>query len=300
MKKLFILILLIASFIAAHAEVNAHAGTKGFKFLQIPVNPVSMSLAGRGVYSISNPASFVLQPSIATINSHQDLSVSHTLWLEDTNFTNIAYSNSDRVKHFGLILRSLDYGDVENRDDTGTLLGYYNPLDMNMMANIGFRLNPSNYFGINAGILYEKLNTASSYGFSTDLGYTYLPPITGTQISLAIRNLGYTAKMNEERIDLPISYEADFSKEIQFETNRLCMGMTAIQANDEDFKGSLSAEFTFQNILSLRTGYKFNYAAEDITAGFGVKIKQFSVDYGWAAFNSELNDIHSLGITYSF
>ncbi|PKN79499.1 MAG: hypothetical protein CVU48_05190 [Candidatus Cloacimonetes bacterium HGW-Cloacimonetes-1] len=300
MKKLFIIIILVVCIAAVHAEVNSNSGTKGFKFLQIPVNPVSMSLAGRGVSSLSNPASCVLQPSIATINSHQDLSVSHTLWLEETSFTNIAYSNSDRVKHFGLILRSLDYGDVENRDDTGALLGYYNPLDMNLMANFGFRLNPSSYLGINAGLLYEKLNTASSYGFSTDLGYTYLPPITGTMISLAVRNLGYTAKMNEERIDLPISFEADISKDIQFEANRLSMGLSAIQATDEDFKGSLSAEFVFQNILSLRTGYKFNYTAEDITAGFGVKIKQFSVDYGWAAFNSELNDIHSFGITYSF
>lgn len=299
MKRLITTLIVLTISLAAFCEVHDNAGQYGFKFLQNPVNPVSLSLGGRGSIA-SNPASFVIQPASQTWYSHQTVSASHTLWFADTRFTNLSYSTSDRKSHFGLLLRTLDYGDLENRDDAGNLIGYYNPVDMNMMVNYSVRTSPSSYAGLNLGVLYERLNTASAYGVNADLGFTYLPPIADTRMQFALRNLGYTSKMNAERIDLPITFETELVKGFDFDGTRLDLGAVAIKASDEDIKGAVFTQLQIYEIFSIRAGYKLNYAAEDLTAGIGIRVKGFDIDYGWASYSSQIDDVHSFGISYNF
>jgi len=282
------------------AEINENAGEYGFKFLQIPVNPVSIALGSRGSGSQQNPAVFINQPALAAVHAHRNLSVSHSIWLEETGYSNVMYSYSDRRKHFGAFLRNLDYGEVENRDDSGTLIGEYSPVDMNMMINFAMRMTPSTYLGMNAGVVYQKLNTASAYGLSTDLGFTYLPPLMDSQLSFSLRNLGVSSKMNIERIDFPVSAEVELSKSFAFDTNSIMVGACMIKAIDEDIKSSLYGELELSDMLYLRSGYKLNYDAEDFSAGLGIRYRNVAIDYGWASFTEQLNDVHSFGITYNF
>lgn len=299
MKKLFLILVTLAICMAATAQVHSNAGSYGFKFLQNPVSPASLAMAGRGS-TINNPSAFVHQPASQAFYRHATVSASHTLWFADTNFTNLSYSNADRVKHFGIILRNLDYGDVESRDESGNLIGNYNPIDMNLMANYSMRLRPDLYAGINAGVLYERLNTASAYGLNTDLGIQYFPPIVDSRINMALRNLGFTSKVNSERIDLPITMELELIKGFKWDDTHLDLGAFGIKAADEDVKAALFTELTVYDIFCIRAAYKLNYAAEDLSAGFGIKISGWSVDYGWAAFSSQLDDVHSLGVSYNF
>jgi hypothetical protein len=52
--------------------------------------------------------------------------------------------------------------------------------------------------------------------------------------------------------------------------------------------------------VSLRGGYKFNFDAEGLTAGLGIAISRFVIDYGFAAFEEGLEDVHSFGLSYNF
>ncbi len=40
-------------------------------------------------------------------------------------------------------MRNLDYGEIENRDDMGFLIGNYHPLDIDVTANYAHRVTPS-------------------------------------------------------------------------------------------------------------------------------------------------------------
>lgn len=300
MKKIILSLALLSLGLLFAIDVHENAGSYGFKFLQNPTNPVSMALAGRGSNSLSNPSGFVNQPATQVHYAHSVLSASRAHWFAETYFTNVSYSHADRSKHFGLILRSMDYGDLEKRDESGELIGSYSPIDLNLMANYALRLNPSSYFGINAGLIYEKLNTASSYGVNGDLGYTWLPPLKDSRISISLRNMGISSKMNKERIDLPLTLEAELSKDIRLGENCLSLGTFAIKAADEDTKGGVYSEFTLYDIISLRAGYKFNYAAEDLSAGVGINVKGIGVDYAWASYQNQLDDVHYFGISYKF
>lgn len=282
------------------AQIQDNAGEYGFKFLHIPVSPASLALAGRAGDAISNPAAFALQPAINTVERQRSLGVSHSKWLADTDFTNVCYSYSTRRTHFGMLLRHLSYGEIEKRDEAGNIIGSYNPLDMGLMLNYSLRLSPSQYIGVNGGFVYEKLASASSVGVSGDLGYTWLPPLQDTKVSLAVRNLGVSSKMNEEAIDLPIIAELDLNRGISFDNYRVVVGGSLSKALDEPFKGTLHAEMNLWDSLILRAGYRINYSGEAFSAGLGFRVQRFGVDYGWADSVGDLNSIHALGLSYHF
>lgn len=296
---LIILLALVAS-TALTAGIHPNAGQYGYQFLDVSSNPVSLGLAGRGIGSGSDLTAFLRQPAASALSNHRALGANHMFWLEDTACNNIFYSYSDRKSHFGMALRNLDYGDLEIRDDNGYLIGTYSPLNIDLLGNYAFRVSPSLYAGINAGIAYEKLNTDSSYGLHTDIGITWLSPIKDTQFNLAVRNLGISSAMNEERTPFPISVEMDLSKEFELGEHSLEVELSGIKAIDENWKGAVSAEFRLFGLAMLRAGYKINHDAEDLTAGLGLRWKQVGIDYGWASFSNQLSDVHSLGISYHF
>ncbi len=300
-KITLILALLILGSGLCYADYIAdNAGEYGYKFLNIPVNPVSLALAGRTGNPAMNPAAFVLQPALSTLERGRAIGVSHNKWIGDTDFTNLYYSYSDRNTAFGLILGNLNYGDIDKYDEYGNVLGTYSPRDMNLAVNFGRRLSPSNYVGMNLGVMYEELSTASGIGVHADLGYTWLPPFLNTALSVSVRNLGLSSKMNDSTVKLAPAFELDLSKGYRMEQTDVRLAVSATRSIDEQLKGTFSTEIGLFDMLYLRMGYKVNYSDQDMSAGLGIKYDRFSVDYGWAPFNNHLGDVHTLGLSYNF
>ncbi|OQB06897.1 MAG: hypothetical protein BWY18_00628 [Candidatus Cloacimonetes bacterium ADurb.Bin211] len=302
MRKTALILSIVMLFsVFLNADIHHNAGKYGYQFLDISTNPISLSLAGRGISSSSQLSSFLRQPASSTIEAHRSIGASHIIWLADTSCDNLYYSWSNRKSHFGLAFRSLNYGELEIRDDNGMLIGHYSPLDIDLLGNYAMRLAPSLYAGVNVGIAYEKLDTDSSLGLHSDLGVAWLPPIAGTQCDLTIRNLGISSEMDEESTLFAPSLEMDLSKKINYQNTDITFELSGMKAVDENWKAAISSEIAlFQRLLALRVGYKINYDAENLTAGLGLNWKNLSVDYGWASFSDHLNNVHSFGISYHF
>lgn len=299
-RYIYLIVIMLVTLGALHAGIHDNAGSYGYKFLNIPTNPVALALGSRGIHVNADYAAFINQPAIGSVESHRTLGVAHTAWLDDTRYNTLFYSLSDRKSHFGIAMRNLDYGELEARDDTGVLIGYYSPLDMSLMGNYAYRLGPATYFGVNLGVMYQKLNTDSSYGVHADAGVTILPPIKDSRLSMSLRNMGTSSAMNDIRTPMPTSIEIDFSKVYRFDESALTIETSAVKVLDADWKGVVSAEMDILGKAQLRGAYKINHDAESISAGIGIRIKSISIDYGWAAFTNQLNDIHSFGIGYRF
>lgn len=283
------------------AGIPDNAGQYGYQFLDVSTNPVALALAGRGIHSPNAAASFIHQPASGALNAHRSMGASYTAWLADINYNNLYYSYSTRKQHFGLAMRVMDYGSLENRDDAGAIIGTYSPLDLDLMANYAVRIVPSLYVGANAGVVYEKLNSDSSLGVHTDLGLTWLPPLKNTSLSASARNLGLSTAMNEVKTKFSPSFELDMGHNFRFNRYDIMLEAGGFKAVNENWKASVSAEFGFYDQLALlRLGYKINHDAEDLSAGFGLRWKNIGVDYGWAMFSDRLSDVHSVGLSYNF
>jgi hypothetical protein len=280
--------------------INSNAGEYGFQFLQIPISPVASALAGNGIYANNYPGAFVLNPAANLMDEGFSLSLNHSVWLVDTNLTQIIYSRGNRNKHFGLSARVLDYGQIDTRDDTGAIIGNYHPLDANLMTNIAYRVLPDHMIGVNVGLLYEKIESASSYGITSDLGYVFLPPITNSVFFASMRNLGVTSEMEKEAVKLPLTCEVGIGYSIPSDVFTLSQQVAVNKAADSEARYNVSAELALWKTLALRLGYKFNYSDENLTAGLGINWREIGINYGWTSFSDRLNDTHTFGITYNF
>jgi hypothetical protein len=284
----------------AVAAINPNAGEYGFQFLQIPISPNATALAGNGIYANAYPGAFILNPAANLIDERFSLSVQHNLWLVDTSCSQIVYSHGNRDRHFGLAGRIMDYGEIDTYDDTATLIGTYHPLDANLMVNFAYRILPDHMVGLNAGLVYEKLDTASSYGISADLGYMFLPPITNSVFFAALRNLGTTSRMENEKVKLPLTFETGIGYTLPLQDKKLAFQFAINKAVDTDLRFTASTELSLWQLLALRLGYKGNHDEEGLTAGIGINWQRLEIDYGWTSFSDRLNDTHAFGITYNF
>jgi len=298
MKK-YIITIISLMILSIAAGINSNAGEYGYQFLNIPINPTSLALAGRGVHSDVNNANWLWQPSTATEKRSRSVNIAHHTWIGDTAYTSVVYSYAQRKSHFGLALINLGYGEIEKRDETGMLIGHYSPADLVVKGNYSLRMNPNWYLGANLGVLYQKIDTASSLGMVTDLGTTWLPPIQDSKISLAVRNLGTSGKTADEKPKLPLSFDMDVYKGIKIAEHHLGVEASVRKAVDDDIRYSAALEMALWDNLYLRSGYQ-NADATAISGGIGFQVLRINVDYGFAAYTDGLSDVHSFGLTYHF
>ena len=61
----------------------------------------------------------------------------------------------------------------------------------------------------------------------------------------------------------------------------------------------LGMEYSFKKIIYLRTGYQYQGDEPGFKAGFGVKYKNFGLDYAFTPI-ADLGNIHKISLSYRF
>lgn len=301
MKRYIILITLMLLFVQVFADMHPASGEYGFKFLNIPTSPVSTALASRGIHSEHNSFGWLLQPAaIGSSSSVKSFNFTHQFWLGESAYNSFGYVSANRKAHTALAVRNLNYGKIESRDESGQLIGHYEPVDMAVTANHSRRLGTGLYLGANLSVAYEKLDTASALALSTDLGISYLPMIKDSKLSFAVRNLGFSGKMENESISMPLSFDLDFSKGFEIKEQYLALEAAMVKPVDDYILYNLAAELELIDIFILRGGYRINGDWKGPTAGIGLNISNFEIDYGFARNGKGAGDVHNIGIGYHF
>ena len=298
LNKILMLLIIFGLAVILSAETS---GEYGFQLLKIASGPEGASQAGTGAFNSGEAYAFMINPTAGLFADHRAISIAQNYWIFDTKLNSAGYINTNGKTAFGVAYRYLDYGKLENRTDTGELIGEFHPMDLIFSLNFGYRITPNQYAGINANALYEKIDTASSFGYTFDLGYTYLSFFKGQKFSAAIKNLGQTSAMENETIDLPISFELGVIQEFDINTIKLFSELKLIRnIDDDEFKAVLGTKVRLNNIFDLKLGYKLNFDAESFSAGFGINLKKISIDYAYVPFEYHINDVHVIGLTYKF
>lgn len=296
MKKCIFILMMIAVLTILSAETS---GEYGFQILKINTGAQSNALAGSGSLYNTDAFVFLQNPAAGSLIRRRVVTFAQNYWLLDTLLNSGGYYYNTGRNSFGAAYRYLDYGKIVSRDEAGNITGEFHPMDLILTVNFGRRLNPDHFVAINMNILYEKIESASSYGFSTDLGYLYRTPIKDLNITAAVKNLGITSKMDQERIDLPISLHVGAAKAFDLLAIKLETEFIIIKNIDDDkTKMNLGINLPLMNAMNIRLGYKFNYDAEDLSFGFGLNWRRIIFDYAYLPFNADLNNAHIIAMTF--
>jgi len=154
---------------------------------------------------------------------------------------------------------------------------------------------------------FERVNTWGQ-GFLFDFGMRYNTGFKTIQMAISAQNFGAEIKYAKESNPAPLQFRwgvvADImgNNALLFEDplNRVTVAFDLFQPNDYAQQEHVGLEYSFQNVVALRAGYKFNYDSESLTLGAGVKTTLNGVgllfDYSYTPLSNYLGDVHRISL----
>ncbi|MFA7055981.1 MAG: PorV/PorQ family protein [Candidatus Cloacimonadales bacterium] len=301
MKKIkFVLLITFIVIACSLYAQHDNALEYGFQILEINSSPSMSGMGDTGALATDDGLSFMNNPVAGLFNRSRIITVSQNFWLSDINIISGGYSLNKRKYHWGFGFQQLSYGKMEQRTETGEIVGEFHPVDFIGTINYGYRLGATHYFGINTKMLYEKIHTASSIGFSADLGYAWATPLKDLKLYSAVKNLGSTGKMDKEKIDLPVNYEVGVLKELFLAHYDLAFDAKVHKSLDTDVAYNFGFQVKTFEILYLRGGYKINNDTNDLSFGIGIDYDSFNVDYAYLQMTNDFDNVHKISLSYKF
>ena len=275
---------LLAS-LAAPAARAANPGESGLLSLRIGVGAREAGMGEAGVASSRGAAALYWNPAnnvFADFETELLLQHNRYLGLFNQQAAFVAHRVGSGV--LGVSFMGLYSDEIERRgeDNTGLVEGTYKPYDVALGASYALPFGDRFGFGVNAKLVYEKIDLYSDTGFAFDFFVTHKAMIEGLTLAASVTNLGGQINLNEDPFDLPTAVRlgADWSP-ADVLGGKLSLAGDVVMPNDITEKAHVGAEYRLLPELALRAGTRINYDNQGLTAGVGFRTGRLGVDYAY-------------------
>jgi len=315
MKRIIPVLLLVLIFliqIEIHAGISK-VGQTGFKFLDVSqgARPTAM---GEAYTVIGDDAiSLFYNPAgIAKVNKRFEISVSITDWISDVSYNSLAaVYNTGKWGVIGLSMLSPDYGPIPGtRVSLESEEGFIETGRVDVGAfslGIAYARSITEKFSIGAQVKYasQKLgssiyevdgeiheNKISSLGY--DLGFLFYPRFTNLEsfgLGMYVANFSPDLRYEEYAFQMPLTFNVGVSMDVldlfgEHPDNSFLIAFDVVHPRDFGERFHLGAEYTYNNMVSARMGYKFNYDEEGLTLGIGLYRGGINISYSYGDFGT--------------
>lgn len=311
MKKLLVSVLCSAAALLhagpAFAQSSATAaedlqkiGAGGGQFLKIGVGARATGMGG--AYSgLSNDITSIYwnAAGIADIEGIA-ANFSYTQWFAGLSHNFVAASLPIGEQYRAAIsITSFSSGDIlqttlENPQGTGT---YYSLSDLAIGLTFGGKLTDQFSFGFTGKYVQQQFSNLSSTGLVFDIGTMYRTDIQGLRLGFSINNLGgefqyagqdlvtrssQTDGLGQRPVEtelvaksysLPLSFRAGVAADIfeNDEVNKLVVAADFETLSDAPEQYAFGAEYTWNDFVSVRAGYRIGQRQLGLAGGAGLK-----------------------------
>jgi len=232
----------------------------------------------------------------------------HTIYLLDMSQEYLAYAQPiNGQSGLGINLVLVNYGSMDKTLEVNNLPemdGTITPMSYLGTVGYGLKLGPMLSLGASIKVLSQNIDTYSSVALAADLG-TILEPMNGLRLGLALKNLGPEV----DGFALPMSAHIGAAYALPLTLGekdkwQLAVDSEVLFGASEFSSISVGSEYDYQDTLKIRVGYKLDDKADlgaikGLTAGVGVKLNIFQVDYAFSSLG-ELGSNHQVGLSVVF
>ncbi len=293
--------------LAAGPALAGHPGDAGFLSLRLGVGAREAAMGGAGVATTEGASAAYWNPSnLAFLDHGTSLMLQHHRWLGlfDHNAAAVTHVTPSGV--FGVLFSGL-YADNIDRYGTepvGIPEGTFAPYDVVLGVSYSRRIGDDLAVGLQAKMLYEKIDVYSDTGWAFDLFVTHRAPmIPGLTFAASATNLGGQMTLIDVPFDLPrtITVGLGYSPETGILAQRLTVTGEAAFLNDTNEKAHLGLEVKVVPELALRAGYRVNYTSQGLTAGAGFRYSNVGVNYAYEDITENgLDPGHKFSLEFLF
>ncbi len=294
------------------ADEQTKIGSAGGQFLKIGVGARATGMGG--AYSgLSNDITSIYWNS-AGIADVEGISAnfSYTQWFAGLSHNFVAASMPVGEQYRAAIsITSFSSGDIpvttlQNPDGTGT---QYSLSDLAIGLTFGGKLTDQFSFGVTGKYIQQSFSNVSSTGMVFDIGTMYRTDLQGLRIGFSINNLGsefsYSGqdlvattepttglgqRPTETQIvaksySMPLSFRAGVAADVfeDDEVNKLVVAADFETLSDAPEQYAIGAEYTWNDFVSVRAGYRIGQEQLGLAGGAGLKYEsggfKGSIDY---------------------
>lgn len=273
-------------------------GTSGAAFLELPVGsrPVSMGeafTAGTDDVNVIyyNPA------GLATLQ-YPVLSVFHNELFQDTRFENISAAMPFKKGYLGFSSSFFWVPPFDKIDENGNKDGSVQFYNSATSIAYGRQFGPV-ILGGSLKYVFQKIDTMTVHSAAVDIGiqkqfYMYTPfaaPVRNFTVGSSLLNLGTPVKGHPlpRSLHIGCSYMPTKWSRVNFDMSEYVIDSSDLYdftyGFDESFRMSTGFELTWQDMLYLRGGYRFNSSGKySIGMGFNYAFSDvaFTVDASYS------------------
>lgn len=331
LSRLGVLLALVAGASASAQVFPAYgedrAGTSGFQFLEVPVDPRGAALGGTAVATAADASALFWNPALAARGGQTQAGLAHLAYFADVAMNYAAVTQRVGAFTVGAHVQTLDSGEMAVTDEfsgpagTGQTFRY---LGVVGGLSVSQSLTDLFSYGVTAKVAREAAADVAATAPMLDLGVHYRVGETGAAIGVAIRNFGLNGaadgELPRETVEGETVVEDDFEDVVPPTTFLLGVSYDVLKnspehaltvagqltnPNDNAEQLNVGAEYAWNDLLLLRAGYRFG--VEEATSpsfGFGINVpglgdRRIRADYGFARLD-RLGATHRVGVNVSF
>lgn len=323
--------------ISLTAQDISKRGTTVAQFLKISQGARATSMGSAFVAVADDPSTIFWNAAGLARLQNNGVLFDHTQWIADTRYNFLAGAlNLGNFGTIGVSFISSDIADmnvttVDNPNGTGESFTV-----SDVAVSLAWAINLTDNFsiGFNPKVVSQSIWKMSATAFAVDMGVLYNTPFKGVTLGMSITNFGSKMEMqgqssvilvdldeensgNNDKIpanlstdkwDLPLTFKFGVSyTPIISDNHKLIMAVEASHPNDNYESVNFGGEYTFNNVFSIRGGYKSMFlddSEESFTLGAGIRqnmVGNISIrfDYSYSDFG-RLSDVQKFSLSINF
>ena len=305
------------------------AGTSGFQFLKVPVDPRGAALGGTVVATADDASALFWNPALAARSGTQG-GLATTRYVADVALHYAAgyapVATPLGTFTLGLSVQALDSGEMDvttefsGPDGTGET---FRLVDLAVGLTVAQSLTDLFSYGVTGKLVRESAADVTTSAGLLDLGVSYRVGDTGVGFGVTIRNFGFevspggsitrttlegvVTETEFEGIDPPTTFLLGVSYQplqafgfAPGGPHDLTVSGQLTNPNDNAERFNFGTEYVWNGLLALRAGYEFgrdevsapSFGAGLVVPGLGPDLR---VDYGFNRFD-RLGNVHRVGL----
>lgn len=297
MKRIIFLLLLSFNYIFPQA------GDTGLAFLKIGFGARNMAMGDLGVVLASDVGSGFYNPALLAENYSSQIMLTHNEWMTDVRSELIGASFNLFGLQFAAGFNTTSIFDFEIRTKPGEPVSTFNANYFYGSLSTGFNIYQKLSAGLTFKFIHENLLTDQARGIAFDFGLFYRDVIENLNIGAAIKNIGSMNELRNESTELPMDVSIAASYNYYFNELNSDLTLAAgyqLFTQTSDSHVNFGAEFLYDAVFALRTGYLTGYETKGLTTGAGIFWNSIRFDYAFIPLDYDLGNSHIISIGYDF
>jgi len=231
------------------------------------------------------------------------------------------------ISVMALSMDQLEITTFEEQEGTGDM---YDAGSYALGLSYARQFNAQFSFGLTVKYVNEKIHNETASGFAFDFGTMLYTGFKSLRLGMSINNMGpelefsgtdlivnyddqngtgandpVNAQLQSTPYELPMIFRFGMAYDIDLSPkSKLTFASEISHPNDNEQQGSFGAEFNYNNLFYLRSGYKVNYDEQGIAFGGGLNTivsgeTRLLIDYSWQDYG-RLNSTQRFSVGFTF